>query len=86
MPQIYENTYVDPRITVAPTLANLKLQEGGSVAGNYALAALLGGTAAFDQAMLWYAWDPALTTAGNDTTIVQPTAIVGALPGRWRKV
>lgn len=86
MAQTDQDTYIESHVVIAPTLANLKLNQGGLATGNYALAYLIGNAAAFDQAGLWYAWDPALTTAGNDTTIVQPTAITGASPGRWRKV
>jgi len=53
--------------------------------GDYNMAILIGGSAAFDAASLRYIWDAELTTAGNDTTIVQPDAITGSNPGRWRK-
>lgn len=72
---------------VFPTLASLKLVPGAATADwtkGTAVAILIGATAAWDQATKVYTWDPDLTTAGNDTTIVQPTAITGSNPGRWR--
>lgn len=55
-----------------------------------AIAALIGGSAAFDQAFKWYAWDPDSTTSDNGTTVLKPDAIeVDATlnatgRGRWR--
>ena len=79
--------YDETIVGVFPTLASLKLTPPGNTpawTGNGTLAILIGNAAAHDQAIKIYAWDPALTTAGNDGTIVQPTAITGANPGRWR--
>lgn len=85
MPEVYDTpTYKVSDIIVCDTLANLKLQVGSMRDGDRNIALLNGNAAAFDQAALWYVWDSELTTAGNDTTIVQPTAIEGSDPGRWR--
>ena len=70
--------YDEQVLTIFGTLAQLKAvpavnNPDWTTAGTPAL--LLGGTALFDQANKIYAWDPDLTTAGNDTTIVQPTII-----------
>lgn len=86
MPEEYTTpTYKASDTVVCPTLANLKLQVGSMRTGDYNVALLIGNAAAFDQAALWYVWDADLTTAGNDTTIVQPDDITGSNPGRWRK-
>lgn len=87
MPVEYVNptVYKVTDIIVCDTLANLKLQVGSMRAGDRNIAYLNGNAAAFDQAALRYIWDSTLTTAGNDTTIVQPDAITGSNPGRWRK-
>ena len=80
--------HIDEQVLlIVETLAKLKLippvaNATWTTTGTPAL--LLGNAAAFDQSLKLYAWDPALTTAGNDTSIVQPTAITGSNPGRWR--
>lgn len=86
MPEAYDDpdVYKVSDEVVCPTLANLKLQVGSMRTGDYNVAILIGNAAAFDQASKRYVWDAELTTAGNDTTIVQPTAITGSSPGRWR--
>lgn len=86
MPEVYTTpTYKVSDIIICDTLANLKEQVGSMRAGDRNMAILNGNAAAFDQASLRYIWDAELTTAGNDTTIVQPDAITGSNPGRWRK-
>lgn len=87
MPEEYQDpdVYKVSDVVVCPTLANLKEQVGSMRTGDYNVALLIGSSAAFDQASLWYVWDAELTTAGNNTTIVQPDAITGSNPGRWRK-
>lgn len=85
MPEVYTTpTYKVADIVVCDTLADLKLQVGSMRDGDRNVAYLNGNAAAFDQALKVYVWDSELTTAGNDTTIVQPTAIEGSDPGRWR--
>lgn len=86
MPEVYDTPeYKASDVVVCPTLANLKLQVGSMRDDDYNVCLLIGNAAAFDQASLIYVWDAELTTAGNDTTIVQPDAITGSNPGRWRK-
>lgn len=82
MPQVYVNKYQDPVVLMAPTLANLKLNQGGLDSASKDIAVLFGNAAAFDQAIKLYVWDPASEAGNNDTTVIQPTAVTG--PGRWR--
>lgn len=86
MPEVYDTpTYKASDVIVCDTLANLKLQVGSMRDGDRNVALLIGTSEAFDAAVKIYVWDSELTTAGNDTTIVQPDAITGSDPGRWRK-
>lgn len=80
-------SYDEQIVRIYPTVAAMKADPGVANATwtqGTALAILLGSSAAFDQALKLYAWDAASTSAGNDTTIVQPTAITGGNAGRWR--
>ena len=93
MPNVYDiPTYKDPSIILCPTTANLRLQSGSNdgsatgVATNYSVAILIGGSAAFDGTDGVYVWDGSSTTADNGTTVVKPTAIASASPGRWRQI
>lgn len=97
MPTEYDRPlYVDPRIFVCPTIANLRLCQGAVPAptaaasgGNpsYAIAILLGATAAFDTTTDGiYAWDETSTTADNGTTVIRPTAVAASAAGRWRSI
>lgn len=82
MPETPENRYVAANVYVAETVAGLRLFQGGADTNAKNLAVLLGSTAAFDQALKLYAWDPASEDADTGTTFVKPTAVTGA--GRWR--
>ncbi len=94
MPQQYTNpdSWVDARIIVATTLANLRLQTPPTYVGNtvfsgtqpYAIAIAIGATTALDGTAAIYAWNASSSSADNGTTVIAPSGPqVGGNPGRW---
>ena len=76
MPSLTADTYVSPDITVAATIAALRLVDVRLADNQLALLtdSLAGGTAA------WYIFDSANVQADNGGTIVKPASLT---TGRW---
>jgi len=93
--QRYTNpdSYADARITVATSLANLRLQPAPSHVGNalgstapvtYSICLVLGAAGTIGTNAAWYVWDSTSALADNNSTVVKPSSPqVGGNPGRW---
>lgn len=85
--------YADAQVTVATSLANLRLQVPPSYVGNnlgstapqtYSLCLVLGAAGVIGTGAAWFVWDAASALADNNSTVVKPSSPhVGGNPGRW---
>lgn len=83
--------YADARITVATSLANLRLQTAPSHVGNalatqqtYSICLVLGAAGTIGTNAAWYVWDATSALADNNSTVIKPSSPqVGGNPGRW---
>lgn len=97
MPKRFQNPdlYTDAEMIVCPSVANLRLQTPPTYVGNtvyggdalYAIAVVIGASAAFDGTAAIYGWDASSGSADNGTTVIAPSSPqVGGNPGRWRRL
>lgn len=83
----------DTVVTVATSLANLRLQPAPTAVGNalgstapvtYSLCLVLGAAGAIGTNAAWYVWDSTSALADNNSTVIKPASPqVGGNPGRW---
>lgn len=93
--KVYENPdgYRDATVTVATSLANLRLQTPPSHVGNnlgstapqtYSLCLVLGAAGVIGTNAAWFVWDASSALADNNSTVIKPSGPqVGGNPGRW---
>lgn len=84
MPQLTTGTFFSPAICICQTLALLAAVDIHLANNNVAL--VIGNAAAFDGSSWLYVYDADFSTADNGSTIIKPTSVLAADPGRWRRV
>lgn len=84
MPQLTAGTFFSPALVICQTLALLRSVDIQLANNNVAL--VIGNTAAFDGSSWLYVYDSDFSTADNGSTIIKPTSVDAADPGRWRRV
>lgn len=90
--QIYESPvqYVDSKIRVATSIAQLRAQVPPSFSGasagtqTYSIALVVGSAGVIGTNAAFYVWDATSALADNNSTVISPTGWqVGGNPGRW---
>lgn len=87
------DSFAEARITVATSIANLRLQPAPTHVGNalgstaqvtYSICLVLGSAGTIGTNAGWYVWDSTSALADNNSTVIKPaTPQVGGNPGRW---